>query len=189
MKYFLFILFSIVALFRGQAQDTAKHMVKRNTQLTAKHMVKGSAHDSAKHVVKRNMQDTARRVINRNRQEKKIEISSKMSQLRTALMNRDSIALDSLLAADVTYGHSNGMTQSRSELIRSVMSREQDYKKMDVRKMDIRFFGNTAVVNLEADVSLIMTGKPMDLDMDALLVWVKRKGCWQLVARQSVKNS
>jgi hypothetical protein len=189
MKYFLFILFSTVALFRGQAQDTAKHVVKRNAQATAQHVVKRSAQDSAKRLVKRNVQDTAKGVVNRNRRETKIEISSKMSQLRTALMNRDSVALDSLLAADVTYGHSNGMTQSRSELIRSVISREQDYKKMDVRKMDIRLFGNTAVVNLEADVSLIMTGKPLDMDMDVLLVWVKRKGSWQLVARQSVKNS
>jgi len=177
MKYFLLIVFATLAYFNGQAQDTVKHVVKRNVQ------------DTAKHIFKRNAQDTAKHVVNRNKQETKTEISSKMTQLRTALMGRDSVALDSLLAEDVTYGHSNGMIQSRSELIRSVMSREQDYKKMDVRKMDIRLFGNTAVVNVEADVSLIMTGKPLDLDMDVLLVWIKRKGSWKLVARQSVKNS
>lgn len=189
MKYFLLIVFSTVALLQGRAQDTSKHVVKQNTQVAVKHVVKRNAQDTAKHVVKRNAQDTSRHPVNRIKQETKAEIISKMAQLRSALMNRDSVALDSLLAADVTYGHTNGMTQSRSELIRSVMSREQDYKKMDVRKMDIRLFGNTAVVNLEADVSLIMAGKLLDLDMDVLLVWVKRKGLWQLVARQSVKNS
>lgn len=119
----------------------------------------------------------------------RMEVTMKTGQLRTAILDKDSVLLQTLLSDDVTYGHSNGWIQSKSGFIRSVMSREQDYKKMDVRKMDVRVFGNTAVVNLETDVSLIMTGKPMDLDMDILLVWVNAGGEWKLVARQSVKNS
>ena len=120
---------------------------------------------------------------------RRMEVTMKTGQLRKAILDKDSVLLQSLLSDDVTYGHSNGWIQSKSGFIRSVMSREQDYKKMDVRKMDVRVFGNTAVVNLETDVSLIMTGKPMDLDMDILLVWVNTGGEWKLVARQSVKNS
>lgn len=119
----------------------------------------------------------------------RMEVMLKMQELSTAILGRDSLLLHSLLADDVTYGHSNGWIQSKPQFIRSVMSGEQDYKKIDVRKIDVRVLGNTAVVNLETDVSLIMTGKPMDLDMDILLVWVKTGGDWKLVARQSVKNS
>lgn len=119
----------------------------------------------------------------------KTEVMLKMAQLRASLLDRDSVALEKLLAEDVTYGHSNGLLQSKKEIIHSVMSGEQDYKKIDVRKIDIRIFGNTAVVNLESDVSLIMAGKPLDIDMDILLVWIRENGSWKLVARQSVKNS
>lgn len=120
---------------------------------------------------------------------RRMEVAMRTGQLRAAILDKDSVLLQSLLSEDVTYGHSNGWIQSKSGFIRSVMSREQDYKKMDVRKMEVRVFGNTAVVNLETDVSLIMTGKTMDLDMDILLVWVNAGGEWKLVARQSVKNS
>lgn len=119
----------------------------------------------------------------------KLEINSKMRILRNALLDRDSMALVTLLADDVTYGHSNGMVQKKAELIRDVMTGRQDYSKIEVRKMNIRIFENTAIVNLESDVSLVMDGKSMDLDMDILLVWVRQQGEWKLVARQSVKNS
>ena len=120
---------------------------------------------------------------------RRMEVEIRTGQLRSAILDKDSAMLHSLLSEDVTYGHSNGWIQTKSGFIRSVISMEQDYKKFDVRKMDVRVFGNTAVVNLETDVSLIMTGKPMDLDMDILLVWVNAGGEWKLVARQSVKNS
>lgn len=124
-----------------------------------------------------------------DRLQMEVEVMGKMEALRMAILDRDSVILQSLLSEDVTYGHSNGWIQSKSEFIRSVMSKEQDYKKIEVRKMDVRVFENTAVVNLETDVSLIMSGKPMDLDMDILLVWVRAGGEWKLAARQSVKNS
>jgi ketosteroid isomerase-like protein len=120
----------------------------------------------------------------------RMQVAMKMADLRLSLLNKDSVKLSALLADDVTYGHSNGMLQTKAELIRDVMSGYQDYKKLEVKKIEIRLFGGSAVVNLESLVSLNMAGKPMDLDMDIVLVWVKANGAdWKLVARQSVKNS
>jgi ketosteroid isomerase-like protein len=119
----------------------------------------------------------------------KTRIAEKMEGLKTALLTKDSLSLSALLAEDVTYGHTNGLTQSKQELIRSVMSGQQDYKSITIRKSEIRIHGNTAIVNIEGNSSLLLDGKPLDLDMDVLLVWVLEKDGWKLAARQSVRNN
>jgi len=118
------------------------------------------------------------------------QILTKMSALSSALLNKDSISLSNLLADDVTYGHSNGLMQTKEELIKVVMSGEQDYKSYKlINNITVRFHGNVAIVNGRYDVSLIMDNKQLNLDLNMLLVWVKQGKDWVLKARQSIKNS
>jgi ketosteroid isomerase-like protein len=117
------------------------------------------------------------------------EVNDRMQELRAALLGKDSVALEDLLTDDLTYGHSNGWIQTKSGLIRSVMSGEQAYKKLEPGAIQIRIHGNTAIVNFESLVALDFRGEYMELDMDILLVWVWMNGKWKLIARQSVKNS
>jgi hypothetical protein len=119
----------------------------------------------------------------------KSRISEKMAVLRSALLTKDSLALSDLLSDEVTYGHTNGLTQTKQELIRSVMSGQQEYKSITVRKTDIRIHGSMAIVNTEGNASLLLDGKPLELDMDVLLVWILENDDWKLVARQSVRNN
>ncbi|MFM2208192.1 MAG: hypothetical protein RL213_2167 [Bacteroidota bacterium] len=112
-----------------------------------------------------------------------------MAVLRSALLTKDSLALSDLLSDEVTYGHTNGLTQTKQELIRSVMSGQQEYKSITVRKTDIRIHGSMAIVNTEGNASLLLDGKPLELDMDVLLVWILENDDWKLVARQSVRNN
>lgn len=119
----------------------------------------------------------------------KMQVTMSMQELRAALLNKDSVQLERLLSDDVTYGHSNGWNQSKSELIRSVMSGEQDYQKLEPKAMNIRIHGSTAVVNFESLVALKLRGEPMEMSLDILLVWVKVNNQWKLIARQSAKNS
>jgi hypothetical protein len=114
-------------------------------------------------------------------------IMMKMLALKNALLSRDSVVLNDLLANDVSYGHTNGMIQTKAQLIRSVMSREQDYKNIVPSDMKIRLYDNTAVVTMKSTVNMIYEGSPLDINMYVTLVWVF-KNKWQLVARQSVKQ-
>ncbi|MFM2136073.1 MAG: hypothetical protein RL021_1473 [Bacteroidota bacterium] len=122
-------------------------------------------------------------------EEEKRSIQEKTGQLRSALLERDSVMLSKLLSDDLTYGHTNGWTQTKEEFIHSVMSGQQVYNAITLKSIAIRMYGITAVVNLESNASLIVDGKPLELDMDILLIWVRRDDSWELVARQSVKNS
>lgn len=113
-------------------------------------------------------------------------IRMQMLKLRVALLNKDSISLDHLLSEDVTYGHTNGMIQTRAELIRSVMSGEQDYQQIEPSDLMIRIYDHAAVVNMEAHVVMHYRGSPLDMKMKITLTWIKQDTKWKLVARQSV---
>ena len=71
------------------------------------------------------------------------EVMMKMLSLKTALLQKDSVSLSKLLAADVSYGHSNGWVQTKTQLIRDIVSGVQDYKTIDPSDMNIRIYNNT----------------------------------------------
>jgi len=116
------------------------------------------------------------------------EVMVKTASLRSALLNKDSVDLANLLADDVSYGHSNGMIQTKSELIRDVISRVQEYQSINPSDMSVRVYGNTAIVNMKAKVKLLSSGNPMDLNLAIVLVWIKKDTDWKLEARQAVKQ-
>jgi hypothetical protein len=113
----------------------------------------------------------------------------KMMEFKTALIKKDSVTLSRLLADDVSYGHSNGLLQSKAQLIRDVMSGVQDYKSIEPSNMNIHIYDNTGVITMQSKISMSMQGKPLDLSMNVLLVWVMQNKEWKMVARQSVKNN
>ncbi|HEY6978523.1 MAG TPA: nuclear transport factor 2 family protein [Chitinophagaceae bacterium] len=115
------------------------------------------------------------------------EVMMKMANLRNAILSKDSVTLSNLLADDVTYGHSSGLIQTKAELIRSIVSGEQDYKSLEPSDMIVRIYDNAGVVNANVKASVIYKGKPTDLNMAVTFTWVKINGDWKLVARQSVK--
>src|SRR3954452_9019057 len=117
----------------------------------------------------------------------KQEVMMKMANLRNAILSKDSVALSKLLADDVTYGHSNGLIQTKAEVIRSIMSGEQDYKSIEPSNMVVRVYDNAGIVNTNMKASVIYQGKPNELNMAVTFTWVKINGDWKLVARQSVK--
>lgn len=117
----------------------------------------------------------------------KTEIMMKMLGLKNALLGKDSVALSRLLSDDVTYGHTNGLIQTKQQLIHDVMTGVQDYKTITPGNMDIRTYGNTAVVVMGSSVNMIFAGKQLDLQMMITLTWIKMNNDWKLVARQSVK--
>lgn len=116
------------------------------------------------------------------------EITDKMSLLRSAILNRDTLMLADLLAEDVTYGHSNGLIQTKVEVISSISSGSHSYFKIESRELKVRAYNDAAVVNMTADVSMLLDGKPLELDMKILFLWVKDDKQWKLAARQSVRT-
>jgi hypothetical protein len=119
--------------------------------------------------------------------EAKMGVQMAMLKLRQGILKKDSVALSEVLANEVYYGHTNGMVQTKSQFIRSVMSGEQDYKTIMPSDMNIVLYGNSATTTMKSKVTMVFKGAPLEMEMSMLMVWVKKDDIWQLVGRQSVK--
>jgi hypothetical protein len=125
--------------------------------------------------------------VNAQSDDPKMQVMLKMRDLKDALIAKDSVSLASLLNDDVSYGHSNGLIQTKLQLIGDVMSGVQDYKTIESSELNVRMYDNTAIVTTNVKVNLNFAGKPTNLSLYVTSTWVKINGNWELVARQSVK--
>jgi len=117
-----------------------------------------------------------------------VALKDAMSRLDNALVNKDEKALTLLLSNDVTYGHSNGWIQSKSDIINDLKSGKLDYSKIDNTSLSIAAINsNWATVRTNTNAEGKANGNLFQLKLHILEVWLKTKSGWQLIARQSTK--
>ena len=105
-----------------------------------------------------------------------------------ALIKRDTIVLKRILSDNLSYGHSNGWIQSKTEVIGDLYSGKISYKKIESKGFEIAgTTKNTASIRMNAEIDLEMNGKPLQVKLSVLQVWVWKSKHWELFARQSVK--
>jgi ketosteroid isomerase-like protein len=103
------------------------------------------------------------------------------------MINADSIWLDKLTDAHLSYGHSGGQLQDKAAFIHSLISGQSDFVTIDLSGQTIQLWGNTAIVRHTLAAVTKDNGKPGSVKLDVLLVWQKEQKEWKLIARQAVK--
>ena len=118
-------------------------------------------------------------------QQKTVEES--LETFRQLLVTPDQEKLNALAHKDLTYGHSSGKIENKAEFIDQLVSKRSDFKKVDFLEQQIFTEGKTAIVRhiLEADTFNNQVAGHIRLKI--LLVWVKDRKDWKLIARQAVK--
>ena len=104
-----------------------------------------------------------------------------------AMVDADVATLDVLLAADMSYSHSNGLSQTKTEFIDAIRRGELVYVEIKPDVLQVRTYGNTAIVTGRAGVKTKSKGQEMVAELRFLDVYVKRQGRWQMVAWQSCR--
>lgn len=115
-----------------------------------------------------------------------IELS--VNGLHKAMIKGDSIALQNLLSNELTYGHSNGVVDTKESFVRSITSAKAKYLKIDMSAQDITIKENVAWVRYKMDADIESGGKANLLKISLLTVWVKENEVWKLLARQAIKQ-
>lgn len=109
-------------------------------------------------------------------------------KLRSAMISGDKPTLESLILPELTYGHSGGHIDDAVEFVDKLVSKKSDFITIDITNQNIDVVGNTAIVRHHFYATTADLGKtPGDVTLDVLLVWVKTKNDWKLLARQAVK--
>ncbi|MFC3158957.1 protein of unknown function [Chryseobacterium arachidis] len=113
------------------------------------------------------------------------EVSEK---LRLAMVSGEKTALESLILPELTYGHSGGHIDDAKEFVDKLVSKKSDFVTIDITNQNVQVVGNTAIVRHHLYATTADAGKaPGDVSLDIVLVWVKMKKDWKLLARQAVK--
>ena len=103
------------------------------------------------------------------------------------MIDPDKAKLEALATDQLTYGHSTGKLENKAAFVEALTSGASDFVSINLTEQTITVVDNTALVrhNLLADT--LNDGKPGKAHLGVLLVWIKQKGNWQLLARQAVK--
>ena len=117
-----------------------------------------------------------------------VSLKEAMSNLDKALMNKDEKALVRLLHQDVSYGHSNGWVQNKTDIINDLKSGKLIYDKIENNSVTIVAINNKwATVRINTNAEGKVNGNSFQFKLHVLQVWLKAKSGWQLLARQSTK--
>lgn len=114
-------------------------------------------------------------------------VAAAVESLRKALVDPDKAVLDALVVDELTYGHSNGNLQDKAAFEEALLNKSSDFVTIDLTNQSIKVVGNTAWVRHTLTATTNDGGKPGTAHLSVLLVWVKAKGQWRLLARQAVK--
>ena len=116
------------------------------------------------------------------------KLTQTIKDFHQALINKNVVSLNQQTDRVLSYGHSNGWVEVKSELLKNIETRFIDYKSYKVDSLDISINGNTASARFIADIDVALNGKPGLYRLKVLEVWVKKGKRWLLFARQAVKR-
>ena len=92
----------------------------------------------------------------------------------------DREVLEQLLADDLTYVHTSGRVETKSQFINSIASGEILYRSIDREDVQVRIYGATAVVTGLANVTVELRGRVEHLRIRFIDVYVRQNGHWNI---------
>lgn len=117
-----------------------------------------------------------------------IQFSAKyIYELHQALVKKDKLTLDSLIADVCTYGHSNAWIENKGQLLENNESGFLNYVSIQEDSMKLYTLGETAIARFKAGIRGTMKQNSFLLDLSVMQVWIFHNKRWQLLARQAVK--
>ncbi len=112
------------------------------------------------------------------------EVLEAMDGYKEAMIHKDAAALEKLLSSDLTYVHSGGQLETKSDVIKAITSGKTIVERIDFTGTTVRFYGNTALVKCNMD---LWHSKTNIVHMNVLHIWTKGGNGWQMVARQATR--
>ena len=114
-------------------------------------------------------------------------VAQAVEQLRLLMIDPDKGKLDALVTPELTYGHSSGKIENKAEFMEALVSGASDFTAIDLTGQTVTIVDNTAWVRHTLMGQTMNDGKPGQTKLGVLLVWLRQKGAWKLLARQAVK--
>jgi Domain of unknown function (DUF4440) len=110
-----------------------------------------------------------------------------MKEFHQALVEKNTVAINQQTEKALSYGHSNGWVQTKTDLIKDFETGLISYQSYKEDSVQVSLSGKIANVRFIADINATMRGNSSSYHLKVLEVWVKKGKRWLLFARQAVK--
>ncbi len=126
-------------------------------------------------------------VVFANAQTDEEKLTSTLKEFHQALVNKNTVSINQQTDKALSYGHSNGWVETKTEMIKNLETGYLDYNDYKEDSLQVVINGNMAHARFVADINVTMNGKEGNYHLKVLEVWVKKGKRWLLFARQAVK--
>lgn len=104
-----------------------------------------------------------------------------------AMMNRDLVALDTLLDDELTYVHTGGDLQSRSQFIDMIKKQTLVYESIAPSEVRVRIHEGIALATGKSAMRVRSAAGPSSFGIRFTEVYVRRTGRWLLTAWEATQ--
>lgn len=116
-----------------------------------------------------------------------IKLIQTLKEFHQALVNKNTVSINQQTDKALSYGHSNGWVQTKTEIINDFKSGFISYQSFREDSITVAINGTMANVRFVADITATMKEATNTYHLKVLEVWVKKGNRWVLFARQAVK--
>lgn len=115
-------------------------------------------------------------------------VATAVKKLNQAMIDGNQIALDELVAQELSYGHSSGLVEDKHTYITSIIDGTFGFTSIDLTEQTIAVTDDVAIVRHKFAAGTDNKGQePGTVTLSVMQVWQKQKGQWLLLARQATK--
>jgi len=117
-------------------------------------------------------------------------VEAAVASLTKAMLAADRHDLESLVADQLSYGHSGGVVQDKKDFVGVIADKKTVYKSIELSKQTVAIVGNNAIVrHAWESESGPGDGKWNVSKIGVLQVWLKQGSDWKLLARQAFRTA
>lgn len=120
-------------------------------------------------------------------QSPKKDLESAIESLNKAMLSQDKSGLENLTADELSYGHSTGTIENKSEFVNNVLTGTVKFNSIEFTDQRIETTNDIGIVRTMANYKGNNGSATMDIKIGLLMIWRKQAGGWKLLARQGYK--
>jgi len=128
-------------------------------------------------------------VVFANAQTDEEKLTSSLKEFHQSLVKKNTVSINQQTDRALSYGHSNGWVETKTELIKNLETGYSSYKSIKEDSLQVTINGNVANVRFVGDYEVSLNGSnTVVYHLKVLEVWVKKGKRWLLFARQAVRG-
>lgn len=127
-------------------------------------------------------------VAGSNAQTNEEKLITTVKEFHQALVKKNTVSINQQTDKVLSYGHSNGWVQTKTDLIKDFETGYISYQSFKEDSITVSMNGNMANVRFIADITATLKGTTNSFHLKVLEVWVKKGNRWILFGRQALKG-